>query len=131
MAQGGRGPGCITSKVSSGSFHYTRKLSYTSSSRFEIDLAVTRIAVATILAVLATTLASKIFSLDLAQVDTLSWESLKYKVGAGCPAERVEAVPYPDTIPRTALASYPRSGSSYTRSLVERATGQSTGAHDC
>lgn len=49
--------------------------------------------------------------------------SLKQIAGLGSATVDFVAVPYPGEIPATALASFPRSGSSFTRSLVERATG--------
>jgi hypothetical protein len=52
-----------------------------------------------------------------------SWSSLKDIAGLGHSMTDSEAIPYPEEIPATALASFPRSGSSFTRSLVERATG--------
>lgn len=51
------------------------------------------------------------------------WTSLIGKTTHRCLGSQEEAVPFPEPIARTALASFPRSGSSYTRSLVERATG--------
>lgn len=58
----------------------------------------------------------------VAQLDR-SWSSLKQIAGLGSATVDFVAVPYPGEIPATALASFPRSGSSFTRSLVERATG--------
>lgn len=51
------------------------------------------------------------------------WTSVIGKTNHRCLGSQEEAVPFPEPIARTALASFPRSGSSYTRSLVERATG--------
>lgn len=85
--------------------------------------AATRLAIATLIAILTLALASKIFALELVPVNASSWDALKSKIGGSCPHDETEAVPYPDSIPRTALATYPRSGSSFTRNLVEKATG--------
>lgn len=49
-----------------------------------------------------------------------------------CPNGPIRAKPYQaDVIPTTALASFPRSGSSYTRSLVERASGYQVSSIYC
>ena len=49
-----------------------------------------------------------------------------------CPKGLIRAKPYQaDVIPITALASFPRSGSSYTRSLVERASGYQVSSIYC
>lgn len=62
--------------------------------------------------------------LDAARLQSI-WVAVKSRASSSssCPWTLSEAVPYPNAIPPTALASFPRSGSSYTRSLVERATG--------
>ncbi|KAK9898290.1 hypothetical protein P389DRAFT_208474 [Cystobasidium minutum MCA 4210] len=61
--------------------------------------------------------------LDAARLQSI-WVAVKSRASSSssCPWTLSEAVPYPNAIPPTALASFPRSGSSYTRSLVERAT---------
>lgn len=51
------------------------------------------------------------------------WANLKGLTGLGCPAGRVKTIPMLNPVKKTALASFPRSGSSYTRNMVERATG--------
>lgn len=52
------------------------------------------------------------------------WNTLRSVAGKTCLRESPSATRFPGIVPATALASFPRSGSSYTRSLVERATGE-------
>ncbi|BGP74088.1 hypothetical protein NBRC10513v2_007520 [Rhodotorula toruloides] len=59
-----------------------------------------------------------------------SWDSqLHDAMSAACKTELV-TIPYQTTI-RTAFASFPRSGNSYLRSLIERATGYQTSSVYC
>jgi hypothetical protein len=54
-----------------------------------------------------------------------SWDSQLYDAMSSACRNELETVPYQSSV-RTAFASFPRSGNSYLRSLIERATGYQT-----
>lgn len=54
-----------------------------------------------------------------------SWDSQLYDAMSSACRSELETVPYQSSV-RTAFASFPRSGNSYLRSLIERATGYQT-----
>lgn len=54
-----------------------------------------------------------------------SWDSQLYDAMSSACRNELDTVPYQTSI-RTAFASFPRSGNSYLRSLIERATGYQT-----